>query len=275
MQIDSHQHFWLYNKEDYGWISDDMSVLRRDFKPADLRDEIIAAGIDSVISVQARQTLEETEQLLEYAHKNDFIKGVVGWVPLCAENASEHIEYFAANPHLKGLRHIVQDEPDDKFILREDFNCGISLLKDYDLAYDVLIFEKHLPQTIEFIKRHPQQRFVLDHIAKPNIKNGKTQPWRKNIEEIDGFENIWCKISGMVTEADFKNWGKDQLKPYFDIVLNAFGASRLMFGSDWPVCLCACSYGRWKQIVEEFISPLSQNEQEAIMGLNAVEAYRL
>ena len=213
--------------------------------------------------------------MLEYAHNNDFIKGVVGWVPLCEDNVGKYIECFAKHPALKGVRHIVQDESDDDFVLREDFNHGISLLKDHGLAYDVLIFERQLPQTITFVKMHPQQRFVLDHIAKPKIKKGQIQPWRDNIEKLAGIENVWCKVSGMVTEVDFKNWDKDQLKPYFDVVLNAFGASRLMFGSDWPVCLCACQYGRWKQIVEEFISPLSQSERNAIMGLNAVEAYRL
>ena len=275
MRIDSHQHFWNYNQEEYGWISDEMSGLRRDFTPADLREEIGPAGIDGVISIQARQTITETQQLLMYAKDNDFIKGVVGWLPICDDNVAEYIERFTTNPMLKGLRHVVQDEPDDRFILRDDFNLGISLLRNYDLAYDILIYERHLPHTIGFVCKHPQQRFVLDHIAKPMIRAGQVQPWRKNIEKIASYDNVWCKVSGMATEADIKNWNKNQLEVYFDVVLNAFGPSRLMFGSDWPVCLCACSYREWKTIVEGFISELSESEQRAVMGLNAVEVYRL
>jgi len=275
MKIDAHHHFWHYNKEEFGWINDKMSVIRRDFLPSDLLAEINTAGIDAVVSVQARQTLQETEQLIKYAQENEFIKGVVGWLPFCEVDIQKYLEKYSNKSCLKGLRHVIQDEPDDDFILREDFNLGVSLLKDFGLVYDILIFEKHLPQTIEFVKKHPNQRFVLDHIAKPKIKKGQLQPWRKHIEELGCFENVYCKISGMVTEADLSNWTLEQLKPYYEIVLDAFGPGQLMFGSDWPVCLCACKYGQWVETVQQLISQLSCSEQDAIMGENAIRAYGL
>ena len=275
MKIDAHHHFWHYSEEEFSWISDEMSLIRRDFMPWDLLVEINAAGIDGVISVQARQTLHETGELIKYAQENKFIKGIVGWLPLCDVEIQKYLGKYANISWLKGLRHVVHDEPDDSFILREDFNCGISLLKDFGLVYDILIFEKHLPQTIEFIKKHPDQQFVLDHIAKPKIKKGQLQPWRKYIEELGRFENVNCKISGMVTEADLSNWTLEQLKPYFEIVFNAFGPRRLMFGSDWPVCLCACKYGQWIETVLQLISQLSCLEQGAIMGENAIRTYGL
>ena len=273
--IDSHHHFWNYNTTDFGWIDDTMRVIRRDFLPPDLEKEIRAAGVDGVVSVQARQSLEETRWLLELAGKNAFIRGVVGWAPLVAPDADKIIGELAANAKLRSLRHVIQGEPDDRYILGENFNRGIATLRAHKLTYDILIFERHLPQTIEFVDRHPQQVFVLDHIAKPRIKDNLFQPWRKNMLELAKRKNVYCKISGMVTEADYSKWTEAQLQPYFDTVLEAFGPSRLMFGSDWPVCLVACDYNHWVHLVLGWIKKLSATEQKLIMGDTAVEAYRL
>jgi len=275
MIIDSHHHFWKYTKKDFGWISDEMNQIRRDFLPEDLKKTITASGVDGVISVQARQSLEETDWLLNLAGKNEFILGVTGWLPLIDENTEGYIERYASDEKLKAVRHVIQDEEDNYFILRKDFNRGVSLLKKYDLIYEILIFEKHLPQTIDFVDRHPDQLFVLDHIAKPLIKENLISPWRQNITELAKRENVFCKVSGMVTEADFKRWTPEQLRIYFNVVLETFGPERLMFGSDWPVCLVATEYGIWLDTVKGFISELSDNEKEMILGGAAQKVYRV
>lgn len=275
MKIDSHHHFWSYDPAEYGWIDDAMGVIRRDFLPEHLQLAIGAAGVDGVISVQARQSLAETQWLLDFAGENDFIKGVVGWIELASPNIGAQLEGFAANPKLKSVRHVVQGEPDDNFILREDFNRGIRELKRFKLAYDILIFERHLPQTIRFADGHPNQLFVLDHIAKPRIRDNAFEPWNKHLRELAKRPNVYCKASGMVTEADYVRWTDAQLRRYFDAALDAFGPKRLMFGSDWPVCLVACGYTRWLQLVSAWISELSADEQAAILGGTAIEAYKL
>ncbi len=274
MKIDAHHHFWHYNTQDYGWISDDMAVLRRDFLPADLKPELDRAGIDRVVSVQARQCVEETEWLLKLAEENDFIAGVVGWLPIASPDFPALLEQFAANPKLRAIRHVVQDEPDDRFILGEAFNRGIDRLLSTGLVYDILIFEHHLPYAIEFVKNHsPEQVFVLDHIAKPKIAAGEMQPWADNLRKLAAFPNVYCKLSGLVTEADIRNWTPGQLRPYVETVLDAFGPGRVMFGSDWPVCTCATNYSAWRGLVGEFISRLSEHEQAQIMGGTALKAY--
>jgi len=275
MNIDSHHHFWNYNPVEYGWIDDAMKVIRRDFLPADLQKELAAAGMDGVVSVQARQTVAETEWLLGFAARHDFIKGVVGWVELASPRVAGDLERLVANPKLKSVRHIVQGEPDDHFILRDDFNRGIAMLGKLSLAYDILIFERHLPAAIEFVDRHPDQRFVLDHIAKPKIKAGEISPWRENLRALARRPNVWCKISGMVAEADHARWTEARLRPYFDEVLEAFGPRRLMFGSDWPVCLVACSYRRWHDVASAWTAELSPDERAWIFGRAAVEFYQL
>ena len=275
MKIDSHHHFWKYSVGEYPWIGDAMAPLRRDFLPEHLKAEIAAAGIDGVVSVQARQTVGETEWLLSLADGNDFIKGVVGWVPLAETSVREVIAKFATNPKLRAVRHVVQDEPDDRFILGGDFNRGVSVLRDFGLVYDILIFERQLAASIEFVDRHPKQVFVLDHIAKPRIKDNAIEPWRANIREMARRENVFCKVSGMVTEADWKTWTWEQMRPYFDAVLEAFGPKRLMFGTDWPVCLAASGYARWVELVRRFAGGLSADEQAWLFGKTAIEAYRL
>lgn len=275
MTIDSHQHFWQYNPEEYSWIDDSMALLRRDFLPEDLRPEIQRSGIDGVVSVQARQTLEETQWLLELAAKHRFIRGVVGWVPLTDVKVREILQTFTAGGKLKAVRHVLQSEPDDRYMLRSDFNRGIALLNEFNLAYDILVFERHLPHVIAFVKQHPQQTFIVDHIAKPRIRERMLSPWRENLCELARFPNVYCKLSGMVTEADYGAWKEEDLFPYFDAVLEAFGPHRLLFGSDWPVCLVAASYGRWVETVRKRVATLTASEQSAILGDTAARVYRI
>jgi L-fuconolactonase len=275
MRIDAHQHFWKYTPAEYGWISDSMSVLRRDYLPVHLEQELDRVGIDGVISVQARQTVQETEWLLELAEERDFIKGVVGWVPLTSPDVRKTLDALEARPKLKGVRHVVQDEPDPQFILRNDFNAGVSALPDYGLVFDILIFERHLPQAMEFVDRHPNQRFVLDHLAKPGAKESTLEPWRSNIQRLAQRENVFCKLSGLVTEADWQDWTYEQLSVYLQVTLESFGPQRVMFGSDWPVCLLAASYAQWYEFVTRFCGRLSTGEQNRVFGGTAIEAYGL
>jgi L-fuconolactonase len=274
LRIDSHQHFWKYDPARYGWISDGMSAIRRDFLPEHLAEEIARAGIDGTLAVQAGD-LAETEWLLDLANQWSFIRGVVGWVPLTDPRVEDTIARLARNPKLRGLRHVVQDEPDPNYILREDFNAGIRKLRTFGLTYDILIFERHLPQAIQFVDRYSDQIFVLDHIAKPRIKAGEISPWRENIKELARRPNVYCKISGIVTEADWMRWTPEQIQRYIDVVSEAFGPRRLMFGSDWPVCLLASPYAKWVMLMERTCEALSISEQDRIWGGTAIEAYGL
>lgn len=275
MLIDTHHHLWEYNHRDYVWMSGEMASLRRNFLVPELEAVMREAGVDGTVVVQARQSAQETEWLLGLAERNPFIQGVVGWVPLCAPEAARELDRLALRPELKAVRHVLHDEPDDLYMLRADFNRGIALLKDRNLVYDILIFERHLPQTIEFVDRHPRQLFVLDHIAKPRIKEGVLSPWKESLRELARRQNVYCKVSGMATEADWKNWNAGQLKPYFDVVLSAFGAYRLMFGSDWPVLTLAGDYNRWVNTFRSFIAELSPEEQESICSRTAKTVYSL
>jgi L-fuconolactonase len=275
MVIDSHQHFWKYNAAEYAWIDPSKSVIQRDFLPADLLPLLAPAGVDGVISVQARQSLEETHWLLGLASDNKFIRGVVGWVPLISEKVKNDLEAVGADPKLRGIRHVLESETDDQFMVRDDFNRGLSLLKEFGLAYDILIFARQLPSAIRMVDRHPEQVFVLDHIAKPNIKAAEREPWAKFIKEISRRTNVYCKISGMVTEADRQTWTDAGLREYFDVVLEAFGPARLIAASDWPVCLVACGYKRWWDIQRQWAAGLSTAEQEQFLGSNAIKAYGL
>lgn len=275
MLIDAHHHFWRYDPAQYPWIDDAKRPLKRDFLPEHLEAEIEAAGVDGVVSVQARQTLEETAWLLDLAEQHGFIRGVVGWAPLVSPQLPELIGPLAERRKLKSLRHVLQDEPDPDYMLRADFDRGIRSLSEFGLAYDILIFERHLPQAVQLVDRHPQQTFIVDHIAKARIGEGIVSPWRENIRELARRQNVSCKISGMATEADWRRWTPDQLRPYFDVVLDAFGLRRLMFGTDWPVCQLACGYRQWKDLVSAWIAGLSSSEQQRILGGTAIEAYRL
>lgn len=275
MLIDAHHHLWRYNDREYAWMSGAMNSLRRDFIIPDLQEVMRVSGVEGTIAVQARQSTQETEWLLELAACHSFLLGVVGWVPLADPNVANDLDRFVRNSKLKAVRHVLHDEPDDFYMLRDNFNHGVSLLRDIDLAYDVLIFERHLPQVIEFVDRHPKQVFVVDHMAKPRIKEGAFSPWRERITELAKRENVYCKVSGMATEADWSHWTSEQLKPYFDAVLSSFGPKRLMFGSDWPVLTLASSYSRWVDSFRSFIKELSPDEQEEICRGTAYRAYRL
>lgn len=276
MQIDSHHHFWKYDPVQYEWISPEMSVLRRDFLPANLADEIERSGIDGVVSVQARQSVEETECLIALAAEHEFIRGVVGWVPLASSEVVAELEKFASSPWLKAVRHVVQDEPDDAFILGTEFNRGISKLRQFDLVYDILIYAKQLANSIRFVDQHPDQPFVLDHIAKPTIRAEEFhETWAEEIRELARRENVVCKFSGVVTEILDESWSTDLIRAYWDVALDAFGPTRLMFGSDWPVCLLRSGYHQWVTAVRELIAGLSADEQMDIMGGNACRVYDL
>lgn len=273
--IDSHQHFWQYCPEDYDWIDDSMAVIRRDFGPDDLAAVAGEVGVTGSVAVQARQSVAESQWLLDLAGQYSFIQGVVGWVPLAESNVAEHLDQFAQNPVFKGVRHVVQGESDPGFLARDDFNAGIEAVTSHDLVYDVLIKAPQLEASIAFVDRHPNQRFVLDHIAKPVVAGAPPSPWREQITELGQRENVSCKFSGVVTEVPGEAWSPDLIEPYWDVVLNAFGADRLMFGSDWPVCLVRTSYIRWLHVVSLFASKLSTDEQARVMGGTATQVYRL
>jgi len=275
MIIDSHHHLWKYDPVQYDWIDDSMKKIRADFLADDLKLTIQEANVDGVISVHARQSVEETDWLIGMANQNNFIKGVVGWLPLIKKDIGGYLEKYAEEKLLKGVRHVIQGEPDPEFMLRKDFNHGITLLRKYSLVYDILIVERQLPNTIRFVDQHPDQVFVLDHIAKPLIGCNELSPWKENILELARRENVNCKISGMVTEADYQNWTSLQLHPYFEVILEAFGPDRLLFGSDWPVCLVATTYKNWMELVQKNITSLSETEQLKIMGGNATRLYQL
>ena len=258
MHIDAHQHFWIYDPREYGWIDDTMTPLRRDFLPVDLQHELEWEGFEGSVAVQARQSLQETRWLLELAGPSPFILGVVGWVDLRSPQVREDLQALARNPKLVGIRHIVQSEPDDRFLLQPDFLRGISLLAEFDLAYDILIYPKHLRVAAEFARRFPEQRFVLDHLAKPEIKSGNIQAWKKGIAELAANPNVYCKLSGLVTEADWTHWKPADTRPYLDVALEYFGANRLMIGSDWPVCTLAGAYSRVMGLVNDYLSGHSE-----------------
>jgi L-fuconolactonase len=275
LRIDAHQHFWLYNPREYGWISDAMQSLRRDFLPEDLWREQACAGFAGAVTVQARQSLAETEWLLHLADRHESIKGVVGWVDLCSPDVREQLARFAAHPKLVGVRHVVQDEPDDAYMLRPDFLAGLACLSEFHLTYDLLLYPRHLPVACRVVERFPDQRFVLDHIAKPNIRDGAIAGWAADLRALAQFANVWCKLSGMVTEADWHAWRPEDFRPYLDVVWEAFGPDRLMIGSDWPVCTVAGSYRDVLQIVVDYLQEYPEEEREKVLGSNATAFYGL
>ena len=274
MRIDSHQHFWRFNPADYGWMKPDWPI-RRDFLPTDLEPELRACNVDGCVAVQARQSLEESRWLLELADGSPIIRGVVGWVDLCSRDVAKQLVEFTAHPKFVGVRHVVQDEPDDQFMLREDFQRGIAALSEFDLTYDLLIFPRQLPAAIALAKKFHAQPFVLDHIAKPSIKDAVISPWREHLRELASLPNVSCKVSGLVTETHWQHWRAEDFKPYLDAVFEAFGPGRLMFGSDWPVCLLAGKYERVFELVENYVKPLDANEKAKFFGGNTIAFYGL
>ncbi|WKB81945.1 amidohydrolase family protein [Cellulophaga lytica] len=275
MIIDAHQHFWKYEPTKHSWIDDTMAVIRKDFMPAKLKKVYLENNIDGCVAVQADQTILENDFLIDLASKNNFIKGIVGWVDFRAENIDEVLKHYSKIKIIKGFRHVVQGEPDHNFLLRSNFLNGIAQLEQYNFTYDILVFPHQLGAVLEFVKKFPKINFVIDHIAKPYIKDGFYDGWANLMLAIGAQQNVYCKLSGMVTEADYKTWTPQTIKPYMQLVLKAFGADRLLFGSDWPVCLVAGNYKRVKELVTDFISQLSAEDQEKILGLNAVKFYNL
>ena len=274
MKIDAHQHFWKYDPVRDSWIDDKMYKLRRDFMPEDLQLLLEKNGINGCVAVQADQSEDETKFLLDLAKNDLFIKAVIGWIDLRANDVKGRLSYFAQNEKFKGVRHILQAESVE-FMTDQKFIHGISCLESLGLTYDILVYPVQLPDAIQLVSQFPNQRFVLDHLAKPDIQNQNIKTWERDIRTLARLENTYCKISGLVTEANWKNWKKEDFKPYLDVVFEAFGVDRMMFGSDWPVCLVSCQYEKVLHIVETYIDQFSQGEKDRIMGLNACEFYNL
>jgi L-fuconolactonase len=275
MKIDAHQHFWKYNPVRDAWITDAMQKIKRDFLPDDFAAECVANDIDASIAVQADQSENETAFLLDLAEQNPKIAGVVGWVDLCSPRVAERLRFFSRYNKLRGFRHVAQAEPDDRFLMRESFVRGLRCLAEYGFAYDILIYPKQLPAALELVAAVPEQRFVIDHMAKPDVRTNSSTEWAKEMRAIAQHPNVLCKISGLVTEADWQAWKKADFKPYLDVVFEAFGTERLMFGSDWPVCLLAAGYRQVKEIVEDHLRGFSEDEKGKIFGENAIRFYGL
>ena len=275
LKIDAHQHFWKFDPVRDAWINDEMAVIQRDFFPEDLQPVLQVSGFDGCVAVQADQSEEETGFLLDCAEKNDFVKGVVGWVGLRSADVESRLEYYSQFKKLKGFRHILQGETQRDFMLRPDFLRGIKALKKFGYRYDILIYPDQLKYTPDFVSRFPDQPFVIDHIAKPYIKNNLIDEWMRDMEAVARYQNVYCKLSGMVTEADWKSWNNADLRPYIDVVVNSFGTDRIMYGSDWPVCLVAAQYKQVYDVAGNYFAGFSKTEQEKVFGGNAIRFYGL
>jgi L-fuconolactonase len=275
MRVDAHQHFWQFIEADYGWIDDSMHVLRQDFLPDDLAPLLKAQEIDVSVAVQARQSDEETRWLLELAETTEAVGGVVGWIDLRSEQLDESLSAYAGNPWLKGFRHVLQDEPDDCFMLQPDFIAGVAALAAHGLSYDILVFERQLPNVRALVDALPEMRLVIDHIAKPDILNDSWQAWADHMAALTGHAHLHCKLSGMVTEADWHNWTPAMFERYMGHVIDCFGPERVMFGSDWPVCTVAASYAQVVEVVREFVGRNCSDAEDDIFGNTAARFYGL
>ena len=273
--IDAHQHFWKFDPVRDSWIDNKMQVIQRDFMPTDLQPLLAQSGIEGCVTVQSDQSEMENEFQLANAAQHDFIKGVVGWVDLKSDSVQERLDYYSGFPKMKGFRHVLQGEPQHDYMLRKDFRRGIGLLLQYGFTYDVLILPDQLCYTKELVTAFPNLKFVIDHLAKPDIKGGNMEKWKADIEAVAAYENVYCKVSGMVTEADWQRWKPEDFKPYLDIVTEAFGMKRLMFGSDWPVCNVAGGYANMLGLVRDYYSAFSAAEQADFFGNNAIRFYHL
>ena len=275
MRIDAHQHFWIFDAARDAWITGDMQRIRRDFMPQDLKPELLRAGMDGCIAVQADQSERETEFLVKLARENSFIKGVVGWANLSDPDVAERLEHFSTLQVVKGFRHILQGETDRRYLLRDEFKRGIAALKQHDFTYDILIHNDQLPYVAPLLAAFADQRFVIDHLAKPSVKTGELEAWKNEMLAIAQYPNVWCKVSGLITEGAWRGWLPDDFYPYIDVVVEAFGMHRLMFGSDWPVCLLAGTYAETLGLVEKYFQNFSASEKDAFFGGNAADFYRL
>lgn len=274
MKIDAHQHFWQFDPQKDAWINEEMAVLKRDFLPEDLKPLLQEHQFEGCVAVQADASEKETRFLLDLAENHSFIKGVVGWLDLCSPLIEERLEQFSSSEKLRGLRHIVQAEADG-FMLRKNFRGGILAMENQELSYDILIFPHQLEEAISLVKTFPKQKFILDHCAKPYIKDGHIKTWQAHIEIVSQFENVACKVSGLTTEAHCNTWNSEDINPYLEVVFEAFGTKRTLFGSDWPVSLLAGNYSKTVALIEDYISKFSENEHQNIMGLNAKNWYNL
>jgi L-fuconolactonase len=274
-RIDAHQHFWKYTPESLPWIDAAAAPLARDFLPDELQPLLAARGIGGCVAVQAQLSVEETEWLLGLAEAHPWIRGVVGWVDLCSDRVYDRLERFRNRGKLCGVRHMVQSEPDDRFLLRRDFMNGIAALGYFGLTYDLLVVPRQLRAAVELAARFPTQRFVLDHLAKPEIRARKLEPWKTLVRELAKNPNVHCKLSGMVTEADWEQWKPEDFAPYLEVVIDAFGVDRLMAGSDWPVCTLAGDYARVMGILDPLTATLSPKARDAVLGGNAERFYGL
>ncbi|HZY80426.1 MAG TPA: amidohydrolase family protein [Cyclobacteriaceae bacterium] len=275
MVIDAHQHFWRYSPARHGWITDEMAVIRRDFLPKELEQIYRQGDIDGCVAVQVDQNEAENEFFLAFARLHPFIKGIVGWVDIQDPKIKERLEYYSTERTIKGFRHIVQGESDPNFLLGRDFCRGVGMLNAYNFTYDILVYHYQLVQVEPFISKFPKQKFIIDHIAKPAIAKGEIKQWEKYMRSIAKHENVYCKLSGIVTEADINHWSYEDLAPYLDVVLDCFGPSRLVYGSDWPVCLVAATYEEQFGVVQKAIEKLSPAEKKQILGENAIRFYNL
>lgn len=274
MIIDAHQHFWVYDEVKDSWITEEMAVIRRDFFPSHLRPILEANGVDGCVAVQVAQNDSETEFLLQLAESNDFIEGVVGWVDLRGEQLREQLDFYSQYEKLKGFRHIVQAESND-FLTRPDFIKGVRELAAFDYTYDILVYPTQLEAALNFVQNVPDVKLIVDHLAKPYIKAGDIAQWKKDMTALAAYENVYCKVSGMVTEADWNAWKVSDFTPYLDTVFDAFGTNRLVYGSDWPVCLLAADYSGQKSIIDQYLASFSDTEKQQVMGQNAIEFYNL
>ncbi|MFI5187797.1 MAG: amidohydrolase family protein [Chitinophagales bacterium] len=275
LRIDAHQHFWKFDPFRDDWITDEMAVIKKDFLPQNLWPLLQQNNLDGSVLVQSDQSEKENEFLLENAAEYDFIKGVVGWIDLQAKNVEERLTYYSSFKKIKGFRHVLQAERDRALMLKPSFKNGISKLKKFGFTYDILIFADQLKYIPEFVAAFPDQKFIIDHIAKPQIKYSKIEEWEKDMIKVAKQENVYCKLSGMVTEANWKKWKIEDFNPYIDVVVEAFGIQRILYGSDWPVCLVAATYKKMLNIVQNYFSSFSKNEQELFFGGNAVRFYNL
>ena len=275
MRIDAHQHFWKYDAAGYTWIDDSMAALKRDFLPDESAREMARVGFDACVAVQARQTLDETRWLLGLAAEHPSIAGVVGWVDLQADNVRDQLAALAGHQRLVGIRHIAQSEPDDRFLLRPQVVRGIRLLADFGLGFDILIYRRQLGSAAELVGRLPSQRFVLDHLAKPDLRSGEIDEWERDIRRLAAQPNVFAKLSGLVTEASWARWTSDQIRPYLDVAFDAFGWNRLMIGSDWPVCTVSADYARTMNVVIDYVAARPDHERDAVLGGNARRFWNL
>lgn len=274
MVIDSHVHFWKYNKSSYAWIDNSMKILQKDHLPEEIELTLKRNNVDGCVAVQALTEEVETRFLAELAATHSYIKGVVGWADLSSPNVEKTLDEFKQYPAIKGIRHIVQSEPDD-FLYKKDFRSGVALLKDYGYTFDILIYPRQLKAARDFVAEFPGQVFILDHCAKPEIRKHEIEQWKAGIEELAAYPNVYCKLSGLLTEAKWKEWSPADFYPYLDVIFNAFGTDRLLYGSDWPVMLLSGIYVQWKSLLEKYMEGFVDEERDKVFGFNAKTVYSL